>query len=63
LNIGKPFAVTVLVVSLSQEAMINQKLEHVLQSRGPKPDGRGRRERLTGQPIPLRIMHGDTGWM
>ena len=35
-------AVALLVVSLSQEAMINQKLRHVLRSRGPKPVARAR---------------------
>ena len=33
-------AVALLVINLSQEAMINQKLRHVLRSRGPKPDRR-----------------------
>ncbi len=47
-------AIALLVVSLSQEVMINQKLRHVL--RGPKRDGKGRHERLAGQPIPPRIM-------
>jgi Family of unknown function (DUF5670) len=45
-------AVALLVVSLSQEVMINQKLRHVLRSRGLKPDGKRRYERLTDQPIP-----------
>ena len=49
-------AVALLVVSLSQEVMINQKLRHVMRSRGPKPDGKRRHERLTDQPIPSRIM-------
>jgi hypothetical protein len=49
-------AVALLVVSLIQEVMINQKLRHVLRSRGPKPDSKRRRERLTDQPIPSRIM-------
>jgi hypothetical protein len=44
------------VVSLSQEVMINQKLRHVLRSRGLKPNGKRRHERLTDQPMPLRIM-------
>ena len=33
-------AVALLVVSLSQEAMINQKLRHELRSRDPKSDRR-----------------------
>ena len=33
-------AVALLLVSLSQEAMINRKLRHVLRSRDPKPVGR-----------------------
>ena len=49
-------AVALLVVSLSQEVMINQKLRHVLRSRGPKPNSKRRHERLTDQPIPSRIM-------
>ena len=49
-------AVTLLVVSLSQEVMINQKLRHVLRSRGLKPNGKRRYERLTDQPKPSRIM-------
>jgi hypothetical protein len=40
-------AVALLVVSLSQEAMINQKLRHVLRNRGPKPD----RRKKGSQPI------------
>jgi hypothetical protein len=36
--------------------MINQKLRHVLRSRGLKPDGKRRYERLADQPIPSRIM-------
>jgi len=40
-------AVALLVVSLSQEVMINQKLRHVLRSRGPKPD----RKKKVSQPI------------
>jgi hypothetical protein len=31
-------AVALLVVSLSQEVMINRKLKHASRSRGPKPD-------------------------
>jgi hypothetical protein len=49
-------AVALLVVSVSKEAMINQKLRHVLRSRGPKPDGKRRRERVTDQPMPSRII-------
>ena len=49
-------AVALLVVSLSQEVMINQNLRHVLRSRGLKPDNKRRYERLTDQPIPSRIM-------
>ena len=49
-------AVALLVVSLSREAMINQKLRHVLQRRGPKREGNQRRDRLADQPIPPRIM-------
>ena len=49
-------AVALLVVSLSQEAMINQKLRHALRSRGPKPDGKRGHERLADQSIPPRIM-------
>ena len=49
-------AVALLVVSLSQEVMINRKLRHVLRCRGPKPDSKRRHERLTDQPIPSRIM-------
>lgn len=37
-------AVALLVISLSQEAMTNQKLRHVLQSRGPKREGKQRHE-------------------
>ena len=36
--------VALLVISLSQEAMINQKLRRVLRSRGQKPDGNQRRD-------------------
>ena len=49
-------AVALLLVSLSQEAMLNRKLRHVLRSRGPKQDKTRRHERLTDQPIPSRIM-------
>ena len=49
-------AVALLVVSLSQEAMTNKKLRHVLRSRGPKPDGKPRHERLADQPMPPQIM-------
>ena len=37
-------AVVLLVVSLSQEVMINQKLRHILRSRGPKPAGKRKRK-------------------
>jgi hypothetical protein len=37
-------AVALLVVSLSQEVMINQKLRHLLRDRGPKPDGKRKRK-------------------
>jgi hypothetical protein len=40
-------AVALLVISLSQEAMINEKLRHVLRSRNPKPD----RRKKGSQPI------------
>jgi hypothetical protein len=40
-------AVALLVVSLSQEVMINQKLRHVLRSRSPKPD----QKKKVSQPI------------
>ena len=49
-------AVALLVVSLSQEAMINQKMRRVLRNRGPKPDGKRMRERLADQPVPSRSM-------
>ena len=49
-------AVALLVVSLSQEAMINQKLRHVSRNHGPKQDSKRRHVRLTDQPIPSRIM-------
>ena len=49
-------AVTLLVVSLSQEVMINRKLRHIVRCRGPKPDSKRMHERLTDQPIPSRIM-------
>jgi hypothetical protein len=49
-------AVVLLVVSLSHEVIINQKLRHVLRSRDPKPDSNRRHERLTDQPIQSRIM-------
>jgi len=37
-------AVALLVISLSQEAMMNQKLRHVLRSRGPKREGKRRHD-------------------
>jgi hypothetical protein len=40
-------AVVLLVISLSQEVMINEKLRHVLRSRNPKPD----RRKKGSQPI------------
>jgi uncharacterized membrane protein YhaH (DUF805 family) len=49
-------AVALLVVSLSQEAMINRKLRHVLRSSDPKPDRKQRHERLMEQPIPSQII-------
>jgi hypothetical protein len=49
-------AVALLVVSLSQEAMINQKMRRVLRNRGAKPDGKRMRERLGDQPAPSRSM-------
>ena len=49
-------AVALVVVSLSQEIIINQKLRHVLRSGGPKPDSKRRHERLTDQPIPSQII-------
>jgi uncharacterized membrane protein YfcA len=49
-------AVALLVVSLSQEVMINQKLRHTMRGRGRKPDSKRRYERLTDQPISSRIM-------
>ncbi len=39
-------AVALLVVSLSQEVMINHKLRHAMRSRDPKPDSKRRHERL-----------------
>lgn len=38
-------AIALLVVSLSQEVMINRKLRDASRSCGPKPDGKQRRER------------------
>jgi hypothetical protein len=49
-------AVALLVVSLSQEAMINQKMRRVLRNRGAKPDGKRIRERLADQPESSRSM-------
>jgi hypothetical protein len=37
-------AVALLVVSLSQEMMINEKLRHLLRGRGPKPEGKRKRK-------------------
>jgi nitrogen fixation/metabolism regulation signal transduction histidine kinase len=49
-------AVALLVVSLSQEAMINQKMRRVMRNRGANPDGKRMRERLADQPAPSRSM-------
>jgi hypothetical protein len=49
-------AVALLVVSLSQEVMINQKLRHKSRSRDPKTESKRRHKRLTNQPIPSRMM-------
>jgi nitrogen fixation/metabolism regulation signal transduction histidine kinase len=49
-------AVALLVISLSQEAMINQKMRRVLRNRGAKPDGKRMRERFVDQPAPSRSM-------
>lgn len=49
-------AVALLVVSLSQEVVINQKLRHVLRSPGPKPARKHRYERLAEQPMLPRII-------
>ena len=43
-------AVVLLVVSLGQEVMINQKLRQTMRSGGPKPGDKRRDERLTEQP-------------
>jgi hypothetical protein len=56
-------AIALLVVGLSQEAMINRKLRHVSRSLGPKQDSKRRHERLTDQPITSRIMPRYTGWL
>ncbi len=46
-------AVALLVISLSQEVIINRKLRQASRSRDPKPqEGNRRCERLTDQPIP-----------
>lgn len=42
-------AVVLLVVSLSQEVMIDRKLRHGLRRVSPRPDGKRRKERLTNQ--------------
>ncbi len=49
-------AVALLVVSLSQEAMINRNLRHDLCNRGRKQDRKREREQLTDQPLPSRII-------
>ena len=49
-------AVALLVVSLSQEVVINRKLRHISRSRGPTPDSKRRHKQLTNQPIPSRII-------
>jgi hypothetical protein len=49
-------AVALLVVSLSQEAIMNQKLRHVLYKGVQKPDSRQRHRRVTDRPVPSRIM-------
>ena len=43
-------AAALLLVSLSREVMINEKLRHVLHSRGRKPD----RRKKCSQPISLQ---------
>jgi hypothetical protein len=48
-------AVTLLVVSLSQEAIINQKLRHVLSRRVRKPDSRQSLRRVTDRQAPSRM--------
>ena len=48
-------AVILLVVSLSQEAMVNQKLRHVLYRRGRKPGSKQRNRRVTDRPVPSGI--------
>lgn len=49
-------AVALLVVSLSQEVVINRKLRQVSRCRQKPEDGKRRHERLTDQPMPSRIM-------
>jgi hypothetical protein len=48
-------AVALLVVSLSQEAIINRKLRGVLCNGVQKPDGRQRHRRAADRPVPSRI--------
>lgn len=48
-------AVALLVISLSQEAIINRKLRHVLYDGVQKPDSRQRHRRVTDRPVPSRI--------
>jgi hypothetical protein len=49
-------AVVLLVVSLSQEVMTNQKLRHESSNCGPKPDSKRKHKRLSNQPMPSRNM-------
>jgi hypothetical protein len=49
-------AVALLVVSLSQEVMINRKLRNILSGRDPNRDSKRGHKRLTGHAIPSRIM-------
>lgn len=52
-------AVALLVVSLSQEAMINRKLRNVLYNGVQKPDSRQRHRRVTDPVAPLRVRPWD----
>jgi hypothetical protein len=49
-------AVALLVVNLSQEVMINQKMRHVLRRHGPKPDSKRKYEGFTDRPMPPQII-------
>ena len=49
-------AVALLLVSLGREVIINQKLRHILRSRGPKPDSKRSHEPLSDPPLPSRMM-------